>query len=37
MARYRFAVDLAWDGTGVGNCWSGNVFATSFPPDLPTC
>jgi parallel beta-helix repeat protein len=32
-----FAVDLAWDGTGVGNCWSKNVFATSFPPALPSC
>lgn len=32
-----FAVDLAWDTTGVGNCWSGNVFDTAFPPDLPSC
>ena len=32
-----FAKDLAWDGTGVGNCWSNNVFATSFPDPLPTC
>ena len=32
-----FAVDLAWDGTGTGNCWSKNVFDTSFPPDLPPC
>jgi cytochrome c peroxidase len=33
-----FAVDLAWDGTGVGNCWSKNVFGTFFPPPaLPGC
>jgi parallel beta-helix repeat protein len=32
-----FAVDLAWDTTGTGNCWSGNTFGTSFPPDLPPC
>lgn len=32
-----FAVDLAWDTTGTGNCWSRNVFQTSFPPDLPAC
>jgi parallel beta-helix repeat protein len=32
-----FAVDLAWDTTGTGNCWSRNVFDTSFPPDLPEC
>jgi parallel beta-helix repeat protein len=29
--------DLVWDGLGVDNCWSGNVFATSFPTVLPTC
>jgi parallel beta-helix repeat protein len=29
-----FAVDLAWDGTGTGNCWSDNVFDTEFPPGL---
>jgi parallel beta-helix repeat protein len=30
--------DLFWDGSGVGNCWMGNVYATSlsFLP-LPTC
>jgi hypothetical protein len=33
-----FAVDLAWDGTGTGNCWSNNVFNTFFPPPaLPSC
>jgi parallel beta-helix repeat protein len=32
-----FAVDLAWDLTGTGNCWSNNVFGTSFPPSLPEC
>jgi parallel beta-helix repeat protein len=32
-----FAVDLAWDGSGDGNCWSKNVFGTSFPDPLPPC
>jgi parallel beta-helix repeat protein len=32
-----FAVDLAWDTTGTGNCWSGNVAGTTFPPTLPAC
>jgi hypothetical protein len=32
-----FAVDLAWDFTGSGNCWSGNTNATQFPPSLPPC
>lgn len=32
-----FAVDLAWDTTGTGNCWSNNVFGTSFPDPLPSC
>jgi parallel beta-helix repeat protein len=32
-----FAVDLAWDGTGTGNCWTGNDAGTSFPPVLPAC
>lgn len=32
-----FAVDLAWDGSGEGNCWSRNVFGTSFPEALPGC
>ncbi len=29
--------DLAWDGTGSGNCWKSNSFATSVPPALPAC
>jgi parallel beta-helix repeat protein len=32
-----FAVDLAWDLTGSGNCWSNNVNGTQFPPSLPPC
>ncbi len=32
-----FAVDLAWDTTGVDNCWENNTFGTSFPDPLPTC
>lgn len=32
-----FAVDLAWDGSGEGNCWQGNVFESSFPEPLPVC
>jgi parallel beta-helix repeat protein len=32
-----FARDLAWDGSGDGNCWSHNVFGTSFPDPLPGC
>jgi parallel beta-helix repeat protein len=32
-----FAVDLAWDGTGEGNCWAKNRFGTSFPDPLPNC
>jgi cytochrome c peroxidase len=32
-----FAVDLAWDETGTGNCWTGNVADTTFPADLPSC
>jgi len=30
-------VDLLWDGSGVGNCWSGNKFKTSYPSPLPSC
>jgi parallel beta-helix repeat protein len=29
--------DLAWDGTGTGNCWQGNIYATSAPAVLPAC
>jgi hypothetical protein len=32
-----FAVDLAWDTTGTGNCWTGNTAGTSFPAALPAC
>jgi hypothetical protein len=32
-----FRVDLAWDLTGTGNCWEGNVNGTQFPPQLPPC
>ena len=32
-----FAVDLAWDGSGQGNCWSHNLFSSSFPDPLPAC
>jgi parallel beta-helix repeat protein len=32
-----FAVDLAWDFTGIDNCWAGNLFNSSFPPSLPAC
>lgn len=31
------AADLLWDGTGTGNCWSNNIFTTSFPQTLPSC
>ncbi len=30
-------VDLLWDGSGIGNCLSGNTFDRSFPPGLPAC
>ena len=29
--------DLLWDVSGTGNCWSDNVFKTSFPTSLPEC
>jgi len=29
--------DLLWDFSGTGNCWSDNVFKTSFPSLLPNC
>ncbi|TMB38204.1 MAG: DUF1565 domain-containing protein [Deltaproteobacteria bacterium] len=29
--------DLVWDGSGTGNCWSRNRFASSVPPQLPAC
>ncbi len=30
-------VDLLWDGSGMGNCWSNNHFKTSYPSLLPSC
>jgi len=33
----QMEADLFWDGTGKGNCWSGNVFTTSIPSPLPAC
>ncbi|MGN6616044.1 MAG: parallel beta-helix domain-containing protein [Ilyomonas sp.] len=30
-------VDLLWDGSGTGNCWSGNVFTSTYPSPLPAC
>jgi hypothetical protein len=32
-----FAVDLAWDTTGTGNCWAANQATTTFPAPLPAC
>jgi len=32
-----FAVDLAWDTTGTGNCWAHNVADTQFPSVLSGC
>ena len=32
-----FAVDLAWDGTGTDNCWTGNRVGTTFPDSFPSC
>jgi parallel beta-helix repeat protein len=29
--------DLLWDGSGTGNCWARNIYATAFPSPLPTC
>jgi hypothetical protein len=29
--------DLLWDGSGTNNCWSNNIFNTSFPSPLPSC
>src|SRR2546426_12400999 len=31
------AVDLLWDGSGVGDCWGRNRFSTSYPDPLPVC
>lgn len=32
-----FAKDLAWDTTGLDNCWAHNKNDTQFPDDLPAC
>jgi nitrous oxidase accessory protein NosD len=32
-----FAVDLAWDTTGSGNCWRANLADRTFPASLPAC
>jgi parallel beta-helix repeat protein len=32
-----FRADLAWDGSGNGNCWKSNLVGTSVPPVLPPC
>jgi parallel beta-helix repeat protein len=37
LVKPMFAVDLAWDETGTGNCWSGNLAKTRFPAMLPSC
>ncbi|MDB5276907.1 MAG: hypothetical protein JWR61_1862 [Ferruginibacter sp.] len=31
------AADILWDGSGTNNCWSRNVFTTSYPSVLPVC
>ncbi len=33
----ELAVDLAWDGTGSGDCWAGNVSHSRSPDPLPSC
>jgi parallel beta-helix repeat protein len=30
-------VDLLYDGSGTNNCWSNNIFKTSYPSPLPSC
>ena len=30
-----FRADVAWDGSGNGNCWKSNLVGTSVPPVLP--
>jgi parallel beta-helix repeat protein len=30
-------VDLLWDGSGVNNCWAGNIYSASYPSPLPKC
>jgi parallel beta-helix repeat protein len=29
--------DLLWDGSGINNCWSANLFKTGVPSPLPSC
>ena len=29
--------DLIWDLSGTGNCWSDNIYKTTFPAPLPAC
>ncbi len=31
------AADFLWDGSGTNNCWSNNVYTTSYPGALPVC
>ena len=31
------ASDLLWDLSGADNCWSDNIYKTSFPTALPVC
>src|SRR5262249_28368946 len=37
LIQPQFAVDLAWDGSGTGNCWAHNANKTEFPDPLPGC
>ena len=30
-------VDLLYDGSGSDNCWSNNIFTSSYPSPLPSC
>ena len=31
------AADLLWDGSGTNNCWSKNIYTTSYPSAFPVC
>ena len=31
------AADLLYDGSGTNNCWSNNIYTTSYPLVLPAC
>jgi len=37
LIQPQFAVDLAWDESGDGNCWAKNANKTQFPDELPSC